>query len=89
MWTPDPSQIVSREQQEAAARSYKVDAIKAEARRRIEADWPIWHQLNLQAEGGDAFAAMRAEIDAIRERSDAIEQMDPLPDDVGADALWA
>lgn len=65
-----------------------LQAIKAEARRRIEEAWPIWRQINLQAEGGEAFIAMRAEIDAIRTRSDEIEQMDPLPDDVSADELW-
>lgn len=75
--------MTAEEQRELA-----ISAIKVEARRRIEDAWPIWRQINLQAEGGEAFTAMRAEIDAIRTRSNEIELMDPLPADVTADDLW-
>ncbi len=67
-----------------------VREVKAEARRRIEAAWPIYKQLNLQAEGGQAFIDMRAEIDAIRARSDVLEVGDILdPITLRADATWA
>lgn len=71
-------------------REIYVREVKAEAGRRIEAAYPIYKQLNLQAEGGQAFTDMRAVIDAIRARSDALEVSDILdPITLRADATWA
>ncbi|MFC4256687.1 hypothetical protein GRI97_15815 [Altererythrobacter xixiisoli] len=60
----------SAEQQRAAL----VNAIKAEARRRIEAVSPPWRQLNDSREPSPAGAARFAAIDALRAASDRIEQ---------------
>lgn len=60
----------SAEQQRAVL----VNAIKAEARRRIEAISPPWRQLNDSREPSPAGEARFAAIDALRAASDRIEQ---------------
>lgn len=66
-----------------------VASIKAEAARRIEAAYPLWWQINITREGGEALEAMGAAIDLIRSESNEIEAMTSLPDDFTADAYWA
>lgn len=59
--------------------------VKAEARRRILAFAPEWKQLNAIREGD---SELFAKLDAIRAASDAIEAMDPIPDDYRDDKHW-
>lgn len=59
--------------------------VKAEARRRILAFAPEWKQLNAIREGD---SELFAKLDAIRAASDAIEAMDPIPDDYNDDERW-
>lgn len=60
--------------------------VKAEARRRIEAAYPLWRQLNIIREGGGALAEMSAAIDAIRDKSGSIEAA--LPADYRDEKHW-
>ncbi len=57
--------------------------VKAEAERRIMADFPLWRQMNMIRAGEDLSA-----IDAIREASNLIEAMEPIPLDFKDDRYW-
>jgi hypothetical protein len=88
-------------------RADQVEAVKAEAMRRILTICPEWKQRNLTAQAAilaekgranwtaDEAAAWNAgraiwdQIAAMRQRSDAIEAMDPIPADFVADLHWA
>lgn len=59
--------------------------VKREARRRILSFAPDWKQLNAIREGD---SELFAKLDAIRAASDAIEAMDPIPDDYNDDERW-
>jgi hypothetical protein len=65
------------------------DMVKIEARRRIEARYPLWKQVNIRA-SSDAreVGAMTAYIDAVRARSNEIEAMTPLPEDYRDEKWW-
>ena len=85
-WTYDGSVVAI---DPVKQREIYIREVKAEAARRIEAAYPIYKQLNLQAEGGEAFVAMRAFIDAFRTRSDVLEQGTILDEiTLRADATW-
>lgn len=60
--------------------------VKAEAQRRIEARYPMWRQLNVLAEGGGA--EMARWIKQIRDSSNRIETMVPIPSDFAKDHHW-
>jgi hypothetical protein len=78
--------------------------IKAEAQKRILAKYPLWKQNSMLAdklsiiqkevktqEDIDALAEIElglGEIKHIRERSDAIELMDPIPSDYTVEDYW-
>lgn len=73
------------------------EEVKAEARRRIESEWPILTQLNtltaavdtaLNSDERKAVAAMKARIGEILSASDAIEGMDNIPGDYESDHHW-
>lgn len=71
-----------------AAMHPSVTQVKMEAARRIGERYPVWRQLNLMREGGEALTEMGAAIDAIRDASNTIEAMDPIPQDFAADHRW-
>jgi len=74
-YTPEPPAVTANQ-------------VRAEAARRIEAAWPLWRQMNTMRAGGDDYAAMGAQIDVIRSASDALEIMDPIPQDYRSDDWW-
>lgn len=64
-----PSQMTVEE-----LRALRSSAVKMEARRRIEAVYPLWKQVNILRDGtADEIQAMRVAINAVRNKSDAIE----------------
>lgn len=65
------------------------EMVKAEAERRITSRYPIWRQLNITDEGGEAKAEMRAFIDHVRAASNGIEARSPIPHDYAADHHWS
>ncbi|MEG6510087.1 hypothetical protein V6C03_14040 [Methyloligella sp. 2.7D] len=73
----------------AAKRDALIAGIKREAGRRIEQAMPRW-MIDREVSGGAAIPqAAKDEAAAIRARSDAIEAMDPLPEDFADDACWS
>ena len=67
--------IIARRPDVAAQRAQLVAAIKREAARRVDQVSPIWRQIN-DARSPSAEGARRfAQIDAIRDASDAIEAL--------------
>lgn len=63
--------------------------VKAEARRRIEAIMPRW-MIDREVTGGDPVpTAAKAAAAVIRERSDCIEQLNPIPANFREDVYWA
>jgi hypothetical protein len=54
-------------------RTEMLAAIREDAARRIEANWPQWKQLNTIRAGGDKLAQMGKEIDAIRAASNVAQ----------------
>lgn len=70
--------------------SVTADMVKAEAERRILAQWPISKQLNVLREGDlEAVANMSAAIDAMRAASNRLEAMQPIPANYTADSFWS
>ena len=88
-------------------RAEQIEAVKAEAMRRILVICPEWKQRNLTAQAAilaekgraswtadelaawDAGRAIWDQIAAMRQRSDAIEAMDPIPADFATnEAYW-
>lgn len=65
------------------------DHVKAEASRRILDRFPLWKQMNIQAEGGAPQAEMTEFISRIRTQSNEIEQMSPIPADFAKDRYWS
>lgn len=66
------------------------EMVQAEARRRIELAYPLWKQINLNREGGEAATAMNAFIDAMRAASNALAPDDAsIPDDYSDDKWWS
>lgn len=65
-----------------------VSDVKEEAKRRIETLYPLSKQLNLQAEDGEALRKMRSYIDLIRNKSNALEKLSPIPFDYINDKHW-
>lgn len=63
--------------------------VKAEASRRILDRFPLWKQLNIQADGGDPQAEMTEFISRIRSRSNEIEHLSPIPADFANDRYWS
>lgn len=61
--------------------------VKRAARERIEARYPIWKQMNALSSGGDLEMTMF--IDRVRDRSNKIEAMVPIPLDFTADHYWS
>lgn len=59
--------------------------VKAEARRRILAFAPEWKQLNAIREGD---SELFAKLDAIRAASDALEAMEPIPENYKDNEHW-
>ncbi len=45
----------------------------------IDRRYPVWKQMNIIREGGKALAEMSNWIDGMRDASNAIEAMDPIP----------
>ena len=78
--------IVSYSGTLAQERAEAVEAIKADAQRRITADWPEWKQLNIIRAGGAPLTAMSAAIDAIRAASNAAEAA--VASATTADEVW-
>jgi hypothetical protein len=78
--------VAARRPDAAAQRAQLVAAIKREAARRIDQVSPIWRQLNDTRAPSPEGARRFAQIDAIRDASDAIEA---LLADVGARDLGA
>jgi hypothetical protein len=64
------------------------DDVRSEAKRRIEGRYPLWNQLNVMAGGGEAMVEMRAFIDAVRDASNRIERLTPIPRDFNDDGYW-
>lgn len=64
------------------------DHVRAEAQRRIEAQWPLWRQMNTLRADTASIEAMGAEIDAIRAASNALEASSPIPADFTSDKHW-
>lgn len=66
-----------------------VEMVKAEAERRIVAVYPIFKQINIEADHGiesSEYTTMRTFIDAIRIASNALEETLPL--DYRSDTHW-
>jgi hypothetical protein len=93
-WTPKVLAAHARAVEQAraelaATEPPPADQVRAEAGRRITAQWPLWKQNNVLMAGDAAeIAAMRAAINAIREASNRLEAMDPVPDDFADDKHW-
>ena len=64
--------------------------VKQEAERRITARdaYPIYKQLNIGRKRGAEFDAMSKFIDDVRDASDRIEAMKPIPPDFRNDKYW-
>lgn len=64
-----------------------IGSIKLEASRRIEELWPVWKQVNVMRAGDqEAINLMGAQIDAIRQKSRALETL--LPPDYRDQKYW-
>ena len=77
-------------------RTITADQVKYVARKRLEAtDWKVTRHRDQQASGEPTslteaeFEALHAERQAIRAASNAIEQMDPIPEDFWQDHYWS
>lgn len=57
--------------------------VKAEAERRILSQFPLWKQMNMIRAGEDLGG-----IDFIRQASNRIEAMEPIPQDFTDDKYW-
>ncbi|MHB1086459.1 MAG: hypothetical protein ACYCZ0_01800 [Minisyncoccota bacterium] len=64
------------------------DHVRQEAERRILARYPIWKQVNVLREGGEALAKMAAFVDGIRAASNQLEKMRRIPADYREDRHW-
>lgn len=64
------------------------DHVRQEAERRIVARYPLWKQINIMRDGGEAAAAMATFIDGIRARSNATEARKRIPADYRDDSHW-
>ena len=64
------------------------DHVRQEAERRITEAFPLWRQMNIIREGGEAAAAMATFIDGIRARSNATEARKRIPADYRDDSHW-
>ena len=61
---------------EAEWREQRVEWVKTEASRRIEAVYPLWKQVNILRDGtADEIQAMRVAINAVRNKSDVLEAL--------------
>jgi hypothetical protein len=67
-----------------------IEMVRTEARRRIELAYPLWRQINLNREGGEAADAMNAFIDGVRAASNALAPDDAaIPDDYADNKWWS